>query len=381
MDDIAEFLPIKLSPGFIAVAFHLGCIGCNFCSVRYGNSRDQLFAARVHRTYPTTPAEIVDLLRAMPSYAKARVPIRLGNDTDLRFEMDEVVEFLDLLPADYPACALTRFPISERHAARLSRPNVIVKLTATPASAFLECPDNAAEVIASAAWFDTPVVVTLGPVTANNFAECRRLLDAIPRKPNITVYVKPLNDEFHPSLRSIPQITAEQYAELRQEITDRNFRHLSQLMCPVNEKLGLAHKRVSDVPEDERAHCERCASRDLCHVPEEVTVSSIRTVMASLGLTPVSVTRKAFKSYVVAVDAASGYGDEAYLSEILGCKVKLTGTAAGTGGGAYAASREVLDRWQRVGFFPYTRLIQRVRQFIEESVHAEHHGTVEDRLG
>lgn len=354
MDDIAEFLPIKLSPGFISVAFHLGCIGCNFCSVRYGNSRDLIFTAGVQKSYPTCPGDIVELLASMPSFHKARIPIRLGNDTDLRFELDEAIELLNLLPQDYPATALTRFPIRDAEAKRLARNNLIVKLTATPSSSYLNSPDNASDVIESVAFFDTPVVLTIGPVTADNFDTALKLVGTIPKKPNVTVYIKPLNSEFHHSLAKIPQITAPQYDEIRRAVKDFGYRHLSQLMCPVNDNLRIRHKRVSDVPLDERIYCQQCSSQLICYTPDNLSNSALQAELSNLGLCMTkSPTRNGFKSYSIDIDAPTGFGDEAYLSEMLGCKVKLSGTRYGTASVSYSASRDVMTRWDRLGFFPY----------------------------
>ncbi|MCA9130842.1 MAG: hypothetical protein KDB22_27345 [Planctomycetales bacterium] len=371
MIDISEFLPIKLTPGFISVAFHLGCIGCNFCSVRYGNTRDRLFSAGIQRKYPTSPGDILRLLNKMPSFSRARVPIRIGNDTDLCFEIEEVTEFLNLLPNSYPTTLLTRFPIKPSVARQIGRDNTIIKLTATPYSPSLDCPDNSHEVIASAAHFDSPVVVAIGPITADNFDGCLNLLRLIPRGENISVYLKPLNDEFHPSLKQIEAINDSQYRKLRSLIDELGVRHLSQLMCPVNDNLRIHHKRVADVPLDEQRHCKLCSSNSLCFSSKPSTEGELLSELRVLGITPLERPHKVgFKSWTVPVDVPTAYGDEAYISELFGQKIKLSGTATGTGGAAFAASQEVLDRWDRFGFFPFTELLYATRQQIWEAFHA-----------
>ena len=369
--DIAEFLPIKLTPGFISVAFHLGCIGCNFCSVRYGNSRDRLFTAGIQRKYQTSPNDILDLLSKMPSFTRARVPIRIGNDTDLCFEIEEAIEFLNLLPNSYPTTLLTRFPIKASVARQIGRSNAIVKLTATPYSPNLDCPDNSHDVIASAAHFDSPVVVAIGPITADNFFGCLNLLPQIPTGKNVSVYLKPLNDEFHPSLKQIESITNTQYRELRSVLDVLGIRHLSQLMCPVNHNLRIHHKRVADVPLDEQGHCRLCASNSLCFSPESSVEAELASELRELGIILIGRPRRVgFKSWTVPVDVATAYGDEAYLSELFGLKIKLSGTAVGTGRSAFAASEEVLERWNRVRFFPYAELLEATKQQILEAFNA-----------
>lgn len=371
MTGLAELFPIKLSPGFISVAFHLGCIGCNFCSVRYGNARDAIFAAGIHRRYPTGPSEIAALLRAMPAFSKARLPLRLGNDTDVRFEMPDVIDLLERIPSDYPVALLTRFPVTPAEAAKVGRANVVMKLTATPKSPHLSSPDNAGDVVASAAAFETPVLLTIGPITADNFSDCLGLIDEVPRKSNVSLYLKPLNPEFHPSLAAIPQITHDQYRELRDAISRRGLRHVSQMMCCVYGALRMPQKRVSNVPMDERQDCVSCGSYDLCYSGDEGVADAIATELRTLGLRPLEpATRFGFRSYFVQIDQPSGYGDEAYVSERTGAKVKLSGTPAGTGNGRYAASLEVFRRWSDLHFFPYNELLTLTGAFIEESMNA-----------
>lgn len=364
MEDISEFLPIKLSPGFITVAFHLGCIGCNFCSVRYQNSRGLIFSANVQRKYPITPVRMLKHLESLPAY-RAKVPIRIGNDTDYRFEVDEASELILRLPENYPTAVLTRFPINMSDREVFDRDNVILKITATARSKYLKCPDNAQRVIESIGIARCPVSVTLGPITADNIEGTAMLIEEIPKIPNVSIYLKELNDEFDDSLRLIPMASQPQLLQLRNLVKKLGFRHVSQLMCPVNNLLGIPHKRAMDVPVDERFHCNDCSSSYLCHADNELRTDILHRTLDELGLLQTGpVERNGYKSYFIPVDKPTGLGDEAYVSEILTMKIKLSRTSEGTGNYSYSASKFVLERWQKVGFFPYHALLHESTDFL-----------------
>lgn len=365
VDDIAEFLPIKLSPGFITIAFHLGCIGCNFCSVRYGTRRDSIFRSNQQAKYPTSPAAIVKCLSSMPSFA-ARMPIRIGNDTDYRFEAEEVREFVSLLPSNYPVAVLSRFPVLDQDRSIFSKPNVVLKLTATPRSDYLDCPDNALDVVDSLRFRTGPVVLTLGPIVADNFEATRECLRRVKPAPNVSIYLKMLNDEFHASLQTIPTVTRAQIVQLKTDVREHGLRHMSQLMCAVNGVLGLTHKRVMDVPIDERQDCDRCASRLGCYSEDKLDTEKLDVLLRGLSLRRVAEPeRRGYKDYFISVDRPTGLGDEAYLSEMLKVKIKSSGTLAGTAGYKVAALRDVLSRWDSNGFFPAASLLAEVEPFLE----------------
>lgn len=371
MNDISEFYPIKISPGFITIAFHLGCIGCNFCSVRYGNLRDVLFSGKINRKYPVSPRELYKLLEGMPSFSKARIPIRIGNDTDFKFESRETEKFVSLLPNDYPVIILTRFPVPIRYKHIFNRNNVLLKITITPKSDYLDCPDNYKAILKSLEGINSEVMVTIGPVDASNYDKACSLIKKIPNKRNFSVYIKRLNDEFHPSLKTIPQISSDQEQSLKVLVIENGFRHLSQLTCPLSNRLNFAHKRVSDVPESERKYCTSCSVFDVCYSDDILDEDELRFLLKDLGLQlTVPPVKTGFKSYLITVDNPTAFGDEAYLSEMLKRKIKISNTKDGTNRYQYSSSIEVMKRWQEVSFFPFLALKESFDRFVTQSINS-----------
>lgn len=365
MIDISEFYPIKLSPGFITIAFHIGCIGCNFCSVRYANSRDKIFTGKINEKYPCSPLELYNLLLKMPTFFESRTPIRIGNDTDFKFEERQVEEFVSLLPSDYPVIILTRFPISERVKHLFQRHNILLKITITPKSEYLDCPYNADDILSSLDEITSETMITIGPIDKDNSEDAKRFIDKVPKKKNFSLYIKPLNPDFHSSLKHIPMPSEIFIENLKKKVEEAGFRHLSQLTCPLSNKLGFAHKRVSDVPQEEKKFCDSCAAHNICYSKESLSENDLHRLLAKLNLRltekPI---RKGFKSYLISVDKPTAFGDELYLSETLKQKIKIKQTSLGTSGYNYSASHEVMKRWESCSFFPYSFMKNKFDDFI-----------------
>ena len=365
--ELGEYLPIKLTPGFIVVAFRLGCINCNFCCVATDRFRRQLFQSGHQFQYPVSAADVYGWLQLMPSFMKARVPLRLGNDTDYVFQREDTLELLELLPEDYPVAILTRFPISRDDIRLLShRKNVVLKVTVTPSSSFLNSPKNDAAVIDTVNAYPGSTFVTLGPLILDNYERALELMASLKPRNSLRLHFKLLNKEYDRDIQHIKELRNDQLASL-QDVGRRNgFTVTTQLMCATNSLLGIRHKRVSDIAAEERSICESCRSNALCYARESINAHDIvGEAEQQLGLHIVGkVERVGFRSFVASTDSPTAYGDEAYLSELFGAKIKLKNTPAGTLNHRIAATEDVLNRWEKYHFFPYESIRTRCKSFL-----------------
>lgn len=353
-----QLFPIKLVPGFIAVDFAVGCVGCNFCVARRNalinrffdeQSISSLDAAEVVRVY--------EFLSELPSF-KARIPIRVGNDSDFAFQRTAAHQLVSELPSDYPVVVLTRFPLTKDDQCLFSeqRANVLLKVTLTPPSRYLTNPVDPYRVLRSLSNVRGNLLVTIGPLVADNASCAKELLSALPIRRNLSVYLKRLDKSGLPDIANVPELIDEDLSELQWLLDQRGFRHNSFMLCLIFGRLGLEDPRSVDVPKSEFRHCLSCASRILCWKDSVFDRERFVDIGRSLGLSVGAVQKTGFRSYRVSVNLPSAYGDEAYFSFVLKRKVRLSETLKGTDGNSVLATPAVIERWRRTGFFPIERL-------------------------
>ncbi len=302
-----QLLPIKLVPGFIAVDFVLGCAGCNFCVARRNPLIAEMFDWRKFISFARHENAIRDLLYALPSFSLARVPLRIGNDSDLAFQRESVRNLLRQLPPDYPAVVLTRFPIEPDDAALFTEHhrNTLLKVTLTPKSQHVDSPADPFRVIQSLQGVSGNLLVTIGPLVEDNFDGARDLIHALPQRGQISLYLKPLDKQELPNIAKVPEIPSERVRELECIAEHRGFRMNSFMLCLVFGPLRREDPRSVDIPKNEVRHCFSCNSRELCWRDKPVSPEHFSAICAELGLEVESVTHAGFRSYKVAVNLPS----------------------------------------------------------------------------
>jgi DNA repair photolyase len=348
-----QLLPVKLVPGFIAIDFTLGCAGCNFCVARRNPLVNEIFERRTSRALVSDVSRFAAALSALPSYSRAKVPLRIGNDSDFAYQRRPVRELLSAIDPDHPVVVLTRFPLERDDIEVLNRRarSTLLKVTLTPPSSYLDGFASPIRVLESAAAYEGNLLVTIGPLVADNFGSAAAIIDTLPQSERTSVYLKQLDKEGLPAIAHLPEMPARQFRELEERVSARGFRLNSFMLCLLFGNLGREDPRSSDVPDNELHYCETCTSVDLCWTDAAITAARIAAVCAELGVEPDATQQVGFRSYRVTANVPTAFGDEAYLSYRLGRKVRFTATAAGTANHQCLASEEVVRRWERIGFF------------------------------
>jgi hypothetical protein len=294
---------------------------------------------------------MLKLLTRLPSFARAQIPLRIGNDSDFVFQREVAGELIRGLPPNYPVVVLTRFPVENGDLELLSPRNVLLKITVTPRSRYLDAPADPYRVLESVSGFSGNLLITVGPLVADNTSEAGALIRAISNSRNPAVYLKPLDKEGLPSLSAIPEVNDSDVRELEQIVVSHGYRLNSFLLCLLFHHFQREDPRSVDIPKRELRYCFDCGSRGSCWVDHDIPDQRFSDIASHLGLQVGGVERTAFRTYRVAVDAPAAYGDEAYFSYMLGRKVRLSTTTAGTLGHTVLASPDVLSRWSRSKFF------------------------------
>jgi hypothetical protein len=267
------------------------------------------------------------------------------------FQRRPAAELIETLPRSYPVVVLTRFPVEKDDLELLSRTNVLLKVTITPNSRYLDAPADPYRVLKSIADFSGNLLVTIGPLVADNVSEAKALIREVPATSNPSVYLKRLDKQGLPALSAIPEAEDGEVRELEEMVASRGFRLNSFLLCLLFRHFGREDPRSVDIPKSEIRYCFDCRSRALCWVDHDISERRFADIGSHLGLQVLSVRPTDFRSYRVFVDAPAAYGDEAYFSYMLGRKIRLSTTSAGTLGHTVLASPEVLSRWYQSKFF------------------------------
>ena len=351
-----QLLPIKLVPGYIAIDFVAGCIDCNFCVAKRDASIKKLFKSG--RRYDLCGSEqVYFLLNRMPSFNLACIPLRIGNDTDYVFQKVQIQKLIEELPDNYPIVVLTRFPLSQQDVQFFNgRPNVLLKITITPYSSSLYPNLNVDAVTKSLTNLACKHVVTFGPIVADNVDGCIKLLKEFKFSKNSYAYLKALDYCGLHWLNHIKAADESSIALAKEVLDDKKVRHLTMILCPLFEQLERGDPRVVDIPEDEKENCLQCNSYRICYKSEVIEDKKLRQILNVIGIDGFIYREKiGYKTICVDPGCKTAIGDEAFVSYMLGQKVRFTNTIKGL------FDEEIASRWSRCGFFPLDEIQELTR--------------------
>ena len=369
---LPEFFPLKLIGAFISLDFLVGCsYACRFCISRRHAARQALFDTGLALDNRVSPRKMLAWLRAMPSFS-AGVQIRIGHDTDAGLEFEKSAELIKGLPPNRSVTYLSRRPL-DAEAQRFFgaiRPNLLLKLTATPRSDLLGVRSDPLQLVRSVECIAPETTYwVIGPLVADSVADGERIIDALP--PASHLFLKRLNTEGLPALESVAPLgdVAVQKLEARalargHVVTEcfcrRSLARVGQGFFDVDKVTQQAEGEKRD---RELAVCKSCPSSTLCHGELDWTMVRQRLCekVATLGLTLVEEPRRRGpRSVELHVAEPASRGDETYLSHALGqpLSVRLTTREQGKseGGSFCNLEPDVLRRWYGIGFLPVTEL-------------------------
>jgi hypothetical protein len=355
------FFPIKVVNGFVTCDFTLGCYCCKFCLNRRNPDWHRLLETKqIHRN-PLKVEQAAGLLKRVKALTHARVTLKIGHDTDMSLEEREAQELFLRLPVDQPVVFMRRGRLLSEFRGFYSHeyPNLLVELTLTPRSKFLEYTIDPFPILESFIGISTQMFYTVGPVCGDNFDEAREILRAIP--PRSKVWVRDL------IIKDIPAVSSGARKdscsdELRRFARDQGHFVVSYLNCLVRAEVRLGfHKRGEFVSEPNIWQLDWsrfCKVREQCSFeePEDRERSRIESALRDLALSPAKPPEKfGHKSYAVVANEDVNFGDECYLRERTGLKIDLWKEGRKTG---TALTASIAARWKETDFFPVDEMIE-----------------------
>jgi len=369
---LPEFYPLKLIGAFISLDFIVGCsFNCSFCISKRHPSREELYEEGLVLDSRVPPKKMLSWLHSLPSF-RAGVQVRIGHDTDAGLEFEKSARLIDLIEEDRSVVYLTRKPFTEPEVKYFTpyRPNLLLKLTATPRSASLGVKRNPLNLVRSAEPLDPRMLYwVVGPLVRDSQEDTEEVLRALPK--GSTLFLKRLNTTGLPHLDPVPQMEDREYARLEELALSRGLL-VTEWFC----KSGLSRIRkgffdvdkitgqpASPKRERELGYCTDCASNAICHgeLDRASFEKQLRTHLYFLGLTlagdPV---RTGNRSFTVTVQEPSSRGEETYLNHAIHPPVSITLSTREKGrsqGGSFGnVDRLALKRWYENGFLPVTEL-------------------------
>jgi hypothetical protein len=367
---LSLFLPLKVVNGFVTCDFILGCYCCRFClNRRYPDWHALLERQRVYRNTLET-GQAAALLMRIKAFTQGKVTLKIGHDTDMSLEEKEAQELISLLPGDQPIVFMRRGKLLPEHRAfyMKRRENLLMKVTLTPRSKYLDCSTDPYEILESFKGLKCNLFFAVGPVCHDNQEEARSILRALPRGSRLWVRDLIVKDvpRYDGPLSSLWAPAAE---HLRRFAVEQGHTIVHYLNCIVRAELGLSfHKRGEFVSEPnpwQIRWCDRCKVLNTCGrtVAHRDALDRIEATLDQLGLTLAAAPRRfGHKSYRVIVNEDVNFGDECYLRETTGLKTDLVlpGRKTGT-----ALSQDIVDRWRRHEFFPVDEVLALARDSYE----------------
>ena len=359
------FFPIKVVNGFVTCDFMLGCYCCKFClNRRYPDWHRLLEAKKVYRN-PLQVEQAAGLLKKVKALTQAHVTLKFGHDTDMSLEEPETQQLFKLLPVDQPIVFMRRGRLLPEHRAfyMQAHPNLLVELTLTPRSRFLEYQIDPFPILESFKDVVCNMFYTVGPVCEDNLDEAWEIVRAIPA--GSKVWVRDLIVKDIPEMSSVNR-SGSRCEELREYARRQGHFVVSYLNCVARAELGLTfHKRGEFVSEPntwQLQWSQFCKVREQCsrEEPEEQERQRIQLALADIGLTLSRPLHKfAHKSFAVVTKEEVNFGDECYLREVTGLKIDLWKEGRKTG---TALSQSIAERWKEYDFFPVDEMLELGRQ-------------------
>jgi hypothetical protein len=352
--------------GFVTCDFQLGCYCCKFClNRRYPDWNELLKQNRIIRN-PLGIPQAARLLFKVKAFTQAKATLKIGHDTDMSLEEEQAQELYTLVPADHPVVWMRRGKLlpAYRDFYMKERRNLLVKVTLTPRSGFLEVDRDPFEVLNSFGGVRCAMVYFVGPVCRDNLDEAREIVAALPA--GAPVWVKELIVKDSPYFKASADPVTARVEELRRFAAESGHPVADYLNCLVRAEVGLPfHKRgefVSEPNEWELLKCRNCRTLSACDVrlTETQERKRIRAALDDIGVTEYQRPEKfGYKSFRVIVKEDVNFGDECYVREKACLKVDLCSPGRKTGTSLTAS---IVDRWRRKDFFPVDELMDLARE-------------------
>ena len=370
--------PIQIRNGVISVDFGAGCLGCSWCVTKRQPGRNLM--QHLHYRNALNSDTMLSLLSQTRAFTEARLPIRLGNNTDGTLMPVSILEnFYRSLPVDYPVALLTRGIHSEELNSFLgsTKNNFVLCRTITPPHLSIDyrLPWHKA-FNRGFADVQCQKVLNIGPIVKETFDDAKRILESRLILPDTRIIIAPFYRRLIPD-EALTKVTAEpltnkQVGELEQIARENGLRVHRSNNCAIadyNQRPSLDfgdinydvhHTNVFQSKTQGTSHnrgldsvCSHCANFEVCttfYQSKGLTLEDrIVDAARSLGITNIRIKHQV--PGLLTIDAPGITKSEtSYLSGVLGTRITGINSLA-------QPDKRAAERWIQTSFYPVKEVV------------------------
>lgn len=368
--------PVQIRNGVISVDFGAGCLGCAWCITKRQPGRAEMQDTPYKNNLSAN--DLSDFLSETRAYTEAKLPLRIGNNTDgTLIPVDQLREFYDSLPRDYPVALLTRGV----HSAQLTDflettgDNFVLCRSVTPPHPSLDYKVNLDKALRSFDEAKCQRILNIGPLTSGTVEDTRQLLQSGRIPQGTRVIIVPLNrrridDHVLANVPAEP-ITKEQMGELEAVAVEAGMvvhRANNCAIADFNRMPSMEYGDINGTVLYDREFdsktagtsnnrglesvCGNCSNFGVCagilnsrRVPD----GKIKQLVTSLDIKEATIKHQA--PGLVVIDAPGiTKAETSYLSGMLGVRVSGINSLA-------QPDSEAAKRWIRTGFYPVEKML------------------------
>lgn len=362
--------PIQIRNGVISVDFGSGCLGCAWCITKRQAGRDIIQDTSYNNNLGAEA--MLHMLSATRAFTEARLPLRIGNNTDgTLIPVPVLEEFYTGLPSDYPIALLTR----GIHSSALNNfladtgSNFILCRTVTPPHSSLAYKTPWGRAYESFRQSNCNKVLNIGPCAEETFEDTLAILESGQIPQGTRAIIAPLNrrllsDDVLRSVTAKP-ITREQMQVL-EETGRRNGLQIHRANnCAIADLTGRPSMEYGDInyPHGNEyksktagtsnhrgldSVCPSCTNYGICkpYFESEIKpdIDRLTELAASIGINEIGVIWN--RPGLVVVDSPwITKAETSYLSGMLGVRVSARDSLA-------QPDTKAAERWMEQDFYP-----------------------------
>jgi hypothetical protein len=370
--------PIQIRNGVISIDFGAGCLGCSWCVTKRQPGRNLM--QHLHYRNALNSDIMLSLLYKTRAFTEAKLPIRIGNNTDGTLIPVRILEnFYRSLPVDYPIALLTRGIHSEELNCFLAstKKNFVLCRTITPPHLSIDyrLPWHKA-FKRGFADVQCQKVLNIGPIVRETYDDTKRILESGLILPETRVIIAPFYRRLIPA-EALTKVTAEpitnnQMGELEQIARDNGLKVHRSNNCAIadynqrpsldfgdinydvhyinafqSKTKGTSHNRGLD------SICSHCANFEVCTTfyqsKSSISENRIVDVAQSLGITNIQIKHQV-PGLVTIYAPEITKSETSYLSGILDTRLTSINSLA-------QPDKRAAERWIQSSFYPVKEII------------------------